>query len=77
MPPPECIEGSAIDNAAKAYGQAYKRMCQGNNNVIRLGERMRGMGLQSKRRQSDKALEEASLHDEPVDAPDAVQELPE
>ena len=69
--------GSAIDNAAKAYGQAYKRMCQGNNNVIRLGERMRGMGLQSKRRQSDKALEEASLHDEPVDAPDAVQELPE
>lgn len=68
--------GSAIDNAAKAYGQAYKRMCQGNNNVIRLGERMRGMGLSSKKQQSSRALEEASISSADDENTDTAQ-LPE
>lgn len=53
--------GKSIEKASADYAQAYKRMCHGNNNVIRLGERMRGMGLRPKKRISDKALDEASL----------------
>ena len=53
--------GKSIEKATADYAQAYKRMCHGNNNVIRLGERMRGMGLRPKKRISDKALDEAAL----------------
>lgn len=53
--------GKSIEKASADYSQAYKRMCHGNNNVIRLGERMRGMGLRPKKRISDKALDEAAL----------------
>lgn len=53
--------GKSIEKASSEYAQAYKRMCHGNNNVISLSERMRGLGLRPKKRISDKALDEASL----------------
>ena len=33
--------GTALDKARDAYDDAYKRLCTGNDNIIRVGERLR------------------------------------
>lgn len=51
--------GTALDQARAKYDDAYKRLHTGNNNIVRLGERLRKLGLPTKKRQSAKALEGA------------------
>lgn len=51
--------GAALDQARTRYDDAYKRLHTGNNNIVRLGERLRRLGLPTKKRQSAKALEGA------------------
>lgn len=51
--------GTALDQARTKYDDAYKRLRTGNNNIVRLGERLRKLGLPTKKRQSAKALEGA------------------
>jgi len=52
--------GASLDKARASYDDAYKRLCTGNDNIVRVGERLRRLGLPTKRRQSQKALEAAS-----------------
>ncbi len=49
--------GAALDLAKDKYADAYKRLRTGNDNIIRSGERLRKLGLPTKKRQSAKALE--------------------
>lgn len=41
--------GTGLDQARARYDEAYKRLKKGNNNIVRLGERMRKLGVQSKK----------------------------
>ncbi len=64
--------GSALEGAQAKYSDAYKRLTSGNDNIIRNGEKLRLLGLPTKKRQSAKALannemegDELSLLEEP------------
>ena len=58
--------GAALGKARDAYDDAYKRLCTGNDNIIRSGERLRKLGLPTKRRQSARTLEAAGgIEEEP------------
>ena len=48
--------GTALDSAKQRYDEAYKRLHTGNNNIVRLGERLKKLGLPTKKQQSAKAL---------------------
>ncbi|MFI3302687.1 MAG: DNA recombination protein RmuC [Rikenellaceae bacterium] len=63
--------GSALDKAKEQYDDAYKRLTSGNNNVIRVGERLRKLGLPTQKTQSPKALE-GNIVDEDIE----VNEIP-
>ena len=56
--------GSALDTAKSKYDEAYKRLHTGNNNIVRLGERLKKLGLPTKKQQTTKALAEADLDEE-------------
>ncbi len=56
--------GTALDTAKDRYAEAYKRLATGNDNIIRSGERLRKLGLPTKRSQSAKALEGNVVDDE-------------
>ena len=58
--------GAALDVARGKYDEAYKRLHTGNNNIVRLGERLRKLGLPTKKRQSAKALSAADVDDDTV-----------
>lgn len=49
--------GLSLDKARDAYTDAYKRLCTGNDNIIRSGERLRQLGLPTKKRHSARTLE--------------------
>ena len=49
--------GLSLDKARDAYADAYKRLCTGNDNIIRSGERLRRLGLPIKKRHSARTLE--------------------
>lgn len=49
--------GLSLDKAREAYADAYKRLCTGNDNIIRSGERLRRLGLPTKKRPSARTLE--------------------
>ena len=53
--------GAALDTAKVRYDEAYKRLHTGNNNIVRLGERLKKLGLPTKKQQTAKALAEADL----------------
>ena len=59
--------GTALDAAKSKYEDAYKRLHTGNNNVVRLGERLKKLGLPTKKQQSSKMLAAADLDDESED----------
>lgn len=70
--------GTALGKAQEAYADAYKRLCTGNDNIVRVGERLRKTArLQPRRRQSARTLEiagsdpEDELPDEPTELPAA------
>ncbi len=56
--------GTALDTAKDRYAEAYKRLSTGNDNIIRSGERLRKLGLPTKRSQSAKSLEGNVFDDE-------------
>jgi DNA recombination protein RmuC len=56
--------GAALDKAKGCYDDAYKRMHTGNNNIIRLGERLKKLGLPTEKRHSSRLLSNAELDDE-------------
>ncbi len=67
--------GAALDQARTKYDDAYKRLHTGNNNIVRLGERLRKLGLPTKKRQSAKALEgaEAEIESEAEAMPAGIE----
>ncbi len=56
--------GLSLDKARDAYTDAYKRLCTGNDNIVRSGERLRRLGLPTKKRHSARTLEAADLPDD-------------
>ena len=54
--------GSALDTAKTRYDEAYKRLHTGNNNIVRLGERLKKLGLPTKKQQSAKVLAAADTN---------------
>lgn len=56
--------GAALDSAKTRYDEAYKRLHTGNNNIVRLGERLKKLGLPTKKQQSAKALAAADVESE-------------
>ena len=62
--------GASLDRARTSYDDAYKRLCRGNDNIVRVGERLRKLGLPTKRRQSARALDAAAeTEDAAADTP--------
>ena len=67
--------GTALGKARDAYDDAYKRLCTGNDNIIRVGERLRRTArLQTKRQHSPRTLELAGrdTDEEPTEEPAEV-----
>lgn len=63
--------GASLDKARDAYADAYKRLCTGNDNIIRVGERLRRTAhLQPKRQHSTHTLELAGSGEVEADAKD-------
>ena len=56
--------GAALDAAKLKYDDAYKRLHTGNNNVVRLGERLKKLGLPTKKQQSSKILAAADVDEQ-------------
>jgi len=50
--------GKSLDEARSRYDEAYKRLHTGNDNIVRTGERLRKLGLPTKKRQSDRLLDQ-------------------
>lgn len=55
--------GAALDTAKSRYDEAYKRLHTGNNNIVRLGEKLKKLGLPTKKSQSSKVLAAAESED--------------
>jgi DNA recombination protein RmuC len=49
--------GTSLGQAQAKYDEAYKRLCRGNNNLIRVGENMRKLGLPTTKKHSARILE--------------------
>lgn len=67
--------GTALGKARDAYDDAYKRLCTGNDNIIRVGERLRRTArLQTKRQHTPRTLELAGrdADEEPTEEPAEV-----
>ena len=66
--------GTSLGKARDAYEDAYKRLCTGNDNIIRVGERLRRTArLQTKRHHAARTLELAgSGEDEPDSGQDTA-----
>ena len=69
--------GAALGKAREAYDDAYKRLHTGNDNIVRTGERLRRLGLPTKRRQSARTLEAAGATDEEQPADEELRTLPD
>ena len=50
--------GAGLDQARAKYDEAYKRLCKGNNNIVRVGEKLRKLGLPTSKRQSARLIDE-------------------
>ena len=60
--------GTALDKARDAYEDAHKRLCSGNDNIIRVGERLRKTArLQTKRQHAARTLEIAGSEEDTDD----------
>ncbi len=51
--------GAGLEQARAKYDEAYKRLCHGNNNIVRVGEKLRRLGLPTAKRQSARLVEES------------------
>ncbi len=55
--------GAGLEQARTKYDEAYKRLCHGNNNIIRVGEKLRKLGLPTNKRQPARLVEESGADD--------------
>ena len=55
--------GQSLEKAQSSYDEAYKRLCTGNDNIIRSGERLRKLGLPTKKQQTRRAITESGADD--------------
>ena len=56
--------GAGLDQARAKYDEAFKRLCHGNNNIIRVGEKLRKLGLPTTKRQPARLVEESCESDD-------------
>lgn len=49
--------GLSLEQAQSKYEEAYKRLCKGNNNIVRVGEKLRKLGLPTAKKQSARMIE--------------------
>ncbi len=56
--------GAGLDQARAKYEEAYKRLCKGNNNIVRVGEKLRKLGLPTSKRQSARLIEESEAEED-------------
>lgn len=56
--------GAGLEQARTKYDEAYKRLCQGNNNIVRVGEKLRKLGLPTAKRQSARLVEESCAEED-------------
>ncbi|MBR2014692.1 MAG: DNA recombination protein RmuC [Alistipes sp.] len=56
--------GASIVKAQENYDKALKRLRSGNNNIVRVGERLRDMGLPTAKRQNSKLLNDIATSEE-------------
>ncbi|WP_288331281.1 DNA recombination protein RmuC [uncultured Alistipes sp.] len=69
--------GTALDKARDAYEDAHKRLCSGNDNIIRVGERLRKTArLQTKRQHAARTLEIAGSESDGDNLPEEPTALP-
>ena len=69
---------AALDKARDAYEDAHKRLCTGNDNIIRVGERLRKTArLQTKRQHAARTLEIAGSDADSDDRSEAPAALPD
>ena len=66
--------GTSIEQAQAKYEEAYKRLCKGNNNIIRVGEKLRKLGLPTTKKQSAKIIELSEIGSSD-DEDDVIPEL--
>jgi DNA recombination protein RmuC len=59
----EALQGveKGLKTAQGSYDEAYKRFTQGNNNLVRLGERMVGLNVKIKKRLAASVRDAAEL----------------
>ncbi len=70
--------GAALSKARDAYDDAHKRLCTGNDNIIRVGERLRKTArLQTKRQHAARTLELAGSEAEEMSEASAPTEIGE
>ena len=56
--------GASLDQARAKYDEAFKRLSTGNNNIIRVGEKLRKLGLPTTKRQSARLVEESGAEED-------------
>ena len=56
--------GTSLDQARTKYDEAFKRLSTGNNNIIRVGEKLRKLGLPTTKRQSARLVEESGADED-------------
>lgn len=56
--------GAGLEQARAKYDEAYKRLCKGNNNIVRVGEKLRKLGLPTAKRQSARLIEEGCAEED-------------
>ena len=56
--------GASLDQARTKYDEAFKRLSTGNNNIIRVGEKLRKLGLPTTKRQSARLVEECGVDED-------------
>ena len=56
--------GASLDQARTKYDEAFKRLSTGNNNIIRVGEKLRKLVLPTTKRQSARLVEESGAEED-------------
>lgn len=56
--------GAGLEQARAKYDEAYKRLCHGNNNIVRVGEKLRRLGLPTAKRQPARLVEESCAEED-------------
>lgn len=56
--------GASLAQAQTRYDDAYKRLCRGNDNIVRVGERLRRLGLPTAKRLNQNLVDQADCEDD-------------